>query len=133
MPNRDDLGDGIEGDPNAMSAGIPFDGTEKFIQLDMPQIKILEVSIMDPHGLRSRSFEPQTHRARIMSAMFSRISLAISAIQQIQGFGHILKRCLEMGHGHVMALADIAATRLTDPLTDRLSPMIAVGNKRMRI
>lgn len=63
--------------------------------------------------------------------MFSRIGLAIAAIQQVQGVGYIGKWRLEMGHGGVVAFADIAAARLTDPLAYRLNAMMAVGDKRM--
>ena len=48
MPNGNDLGDSIEGDPDAMSTGIAFDVTKEFIKLQVSEIKFLEVGV--PQG-----------------------------------------------------------------------------------
>ena len=61
MPNGNDLGESIEGDPDAMSAGIAFDVTKEFIKLQVSEIKILEVGIMNTHGLGCSTFKPQSY------------------------------------------------------------------------
>ena len=99
MLNRNNFGDGVEGGPDKFVTWGTFDIPDEFVQLHVSKIQVAKVSIMNPHGLSSSTFEPGADGAGIMAMVCGGVGLTGATVEHLQRPSHIFKWLLEIRHG----------------------------------